>query len=51
MIVPITADILLSYNVYLYPLLMLIHDMNFKSLVPLCFRNRLKAHKVLRKKT
>ena len=28
MIIPITADILLSYNVYLYPLLMFIHDMN-----------------------
>ena len=24
----ITADILLSYNVYVYPLLMFIHDMN-----------------------
>ena len=27
-IIPITADILLSYNVYVYPLLMFIHDMN-----------------------
>lgn len=53
MTVPVTAGILLtySYNAYLYPFLMGTHDMNFKSLVPVSIWNRLRVHRVLRKKT